>query len=84
MLCSVPCRLLTIAAVIANIALIIGALFIMVNAYGRETYIALLLLVPPVLSIIALRRGPDSEQRKLESAVAKARLRRELADLEKP
>lgn len=83
MFCPFSCRWITIIAIIANIMLLIGAGIILVNAYGRDTYIALLLAVPPALSIMALLRGPDNEQRKLESAVAKARLRRELAELEK-
>ena len=41
----------------------------------------MLLLVPPVLSIMALRTGPDAEERALARQVSKARLRRELADL---
>ena len=82
MFCKTPCRFVGIAAIIANVMLICAVGFIMTQAYGRDVMYALLLAVPPVLSIIALLRGPDAEQRKLESAVAKARLRRELAELE--
>ena len=82
MFCKHSCRYLTLAAIIANVLLICAVGFIMMNAYGRDTIYALLLAVPPLLSIIALKRGPDAEQRKLESEVAKARLRRELAELE--
>jgi hypothetical protein len=82
MSCPGKCRAIVIAAIIANALLIAGALFIASQAYGRDVYFALLLALPPLLSIIALMRGPDSEQRALESAVTKARLRRELADLE--
>lgn len=81
MFCASSCRFIVIVAIIANVLLILGAAYIFLNAYGRDTYIALALAVPPLLSIIALLRGPDRELRRLQDDVAKARLRRELADL---
>lgn len=80
--CPMHCRYLTVAAIIANVLLIGAALFVMANAYGRDIMFAGLLAVPPLLSIIALLKGPDKEQRELERAVAKARLRAELTELE--
>ena len=74
-------RFVIIAAYAANILLILAAGIIAIKAYGDDAYFALLLLVPPVLSIIALRRGPDAEERTLTRQVNKARLRRELAEL---
>lgn len=71
-----------VIAIIANIAMILFTGFLASQAYGRDSYIALLLVIPPVLSIIALCRMPDRETRALERAVAKARLRHELATLE--
>ncbi len=81
MFCASSCRFIVVLAIIANVLLILGAGYIFLNAYGRDTYIALALGVPPLLSIIALLRGPDKELRALETDVAKARLRRELAEL---
>jgi hypothetical protein len=73
--------LMRIVAIIANLLMIALVGFLAAQAYGRDTYLALLLMIPPVLSIIALFRMPDAETRMLEQAVTKARLRRELADL---
>lgn len=57
--------------------------FVLSEAYGpRDMMLAALLGVLPVLAVLALRCGPDKEERTLQSQVNKARLRRELKDLE--
>ncbi len=71
-----------ILAVTANIALIILALVLFNDAHGSDRIVAALLLLPPILSLIALRRGPDKEERKLKSRLRKANLRKELKELE--
>jgi len=76
-------RKLLIAATIANVAMIIAAAVIFLNAYrSTEKLLVALLFLPPVLSILALCRGPDKEERELDQAVRKARLRKELKDLQ--
>ncbi len=69
-------------AIISNIGLIIFAITILVQSYGIERFIALLLFLPPVLSLMALRRGGDKEERELKSRIRKAHLRKELKELE--
>lgn len=76
-------RLLRIAAYLANAVLIIGALILVLEARGMETYLAMLFLVPPVLSLIAIYNGPDIEERRLTRLLNKARMRKELEDLGK-
>lgn len=71
-----------ILAVIANIGLIILALILMNDARGDDRIVAALLLLPPILSILAIRRGPDKEERKLQARIRKANLRKELKELE--
>ncbi len=72
-----------IAAYIASILQLIAVGIIMSQAYGaRDMMMALLLAVPAVLTIAALYRGPDKEERLLQTQVTKARLRKELQDLE--
>lgn len=77
-------RKLLIAATIANVGMIIAAAVIFFSIYGRgfEKMMAALLFLPPVLSILALCKGPDKEERELSEAVRKARLRKELKDLQ--
>lgn len=67
--------------ILSNIIMIIVTLFIIANSYGDEAQAALLLLIAPVLSIIALRKGGDKEERALKSRIRKANLRKELDDL---
>lgn len=76
-------KLLLIAATAANVIMIVVAAFIFFNTYrGMDKLLASLLFVPPVLSILALCKGPDKEERELAEAVRKARLRKELKDLQ--
>lgn len=75
-----PLRLAAYAACILQI-LCAGA--VLSQAYGsRDMLMSVLLAVAPILAIIALRCGPDREERELVSKVNKARLRKELQDLE--
>lgn len=61
---------------------ILVAGYVAANAYSsREAISAFLLVIPPILALVALYGGPDREERKLRSLVAKARLRKELQEL---
>jgi hypothetical protein len=75
-------RFMRYAAYLANLCMIVGAVGLFANAYGREKFIALLLAIPAILSLMALWNYPDLEERRLARQVSKARLRRELLDLE--
>lgn len=76
-------RYIRIAAFVANTGMIVAAAFIFANAYRfDQRLLAALLFLPPVLSICALRNSPDKEERDLAKSVRKARLRRELKDLQ--
>lgn len=68
-------------ALIANIIAIVVLVLIFSNTYGEEKNIALLFLIPPVLSVIAMRRGGDKEERQLKKRIRKAGLRKELKKL---
>lgn len=65
----------------ANVALIIMVFLMVANAYGQNKYIGLLIALPPLLSIIALRKGGDKEERTLKARIRKAQLRKELEEL---
>ncbi len=67
--------------ILANLIMIIVTLFIVANAYGGEARMALILLIPPILSILALRKGGDKEERALKARIRKANLRKELDEL---
>ena len=67
--------------ILANVAMIIETLFIVANSYGGEARMALILLIPPILSILALRKGGDKEERALKARIRKANLRKELDEL---
>ena len=69
--------------VFANIALIVFAIMIYSQTYGREAGLVLLLLIPPVLSLLSLRKGGDKEERTLKKRIRKANLRKELDELKK-
>lgn len=66
-----------------NILLIIASLYFMTQAYGRDVLYCVLLLLPPVFSIMAIKTGPDLEERRLFREVSKARLRAELDQFNK-
>ncbi len=58
-----------------------GVLLIILNTRHSEFFIACLMLIPPILSLIALKEGPDKEERKLARQLRKACLRDELKKL---
>ncbi len=68
---------------LANIGLILTVLFIVQETHGQERLLVALFLLPPVLSLIALRKGGDREERDLKKRIRKAELRKQLKDLEK-
>ncbi len=72
---------LYIITLIANIGLILLALYISQHAYGSEKIFALTLAVPPVLSLIVIRSRGDKEERLLKKRIRKALLRKELDEL---
>ena len=75
-------RILRYAAYTANVLLVFGAIILMLKSYSsRDMLLSALVMVPGILSVIALWEGPDREERKLRRQVAKARLARELRDL---
>lgn len=76
-------RIVYFAALLANIIQIGFSVFLFMEGYGREAMLALLLLFPPLISIAAIHFSPDLEERRLTRKLRKARLRRELADVEK-
>ena len=74
-------RTIRYAAYLVNLLLLAGVFFIFITAYGRDAYFALLLAIPPILSIIALYHGPDIEERRLTRKLNKARMNQELESL---
>jgi len=82
-LCSMKSCIFYYVTILANIAALIGFVILMLNTYGQDKYIALLLCVPPLLSLIALYKGGDREERRLKKRIRKAALRKELDDLKK-
>ncbi|MCB1783244.1 MAG: hypothetical protein KDI13_04555 [Alphaproteobacteria bacterium] len=67
--------------VLANLILIGFILWMFATSYNSDRVLALLFLVPPVLSLMAISRGPDLEERRLINQVRKAQLRKELKEL---
>lgn len=74
-------RILRYAAVLANLIMMICAAILFTETRGPEHLIALLLFIPPILSLLALYSGPDCEERRLQKQVRKATLRKQLKDL---
>lgn len=77
-------RVLYFIAMIANVFAILTLAFILFTEVnrGEEFIIFALCSLPPILSMVALYRLPDFATRQLERDVHKARLRKELKDLE--
>jgi hypothetical protein len=77
-------RVLYFMAMIANVLAVLVLTFVLFTEVnrGEEIIILALCALPPILSIIALYTLPDFAARKLEREVHKARLRKELKDLE--
>ena len=67
--------------ILVNVSAIAFFVFLYTTSYGEERIFALLLVVPPFLSIIALRKGGDKEERMLKKRIRKAQLRKELEEL---
>lgn len=76
-------RIIYFAALLVNILQIGFAVFLFWQGYGREEALALLLVIPPAISIAAIHFSPDHEERRLTRKLRKARLRRELEEIEK-
>ncbi|MFP4097583.1 MAG: hypothetical protein ACLFP8_01460 [Alphaproteobacteria bacterium] len=82
--CSFPWRgscAVRILAYVANIAMIVFAAFIVKESYGDQQLLAMLFFIPPVLSIWALRKQGDREERDLKKRIRKAQLRKNLKSL---
>jgi hypothetical protein len=69
-----------VLAVLSNLILMAVIFIISLEAHGTEQYMVLLFWIPPILSIIAMRRH-DKEERALKKRIRKAHLRKELAEL---
>ncbi len=67
--------------ILANLGLIIFTFGLYSQSYGSNAVLIFLLLIPPVLSILALRKRGDKEERELKVRIRKASLRKELDDL---
>lgn len=75
-------RFIRYAAYFVNAALVIFILAVVFNTNNsRDRMLAFAVLLVPVVSICALKSGPDCEERKLQREVNKACLRAELAKL---
>ncbi len=70
-------------ALLANICLLVFSLYTFATGYSNDRLAALLLAVPAVFSLWALKTGPDCEERKLARDLNKARMKKELQDLGK-
>jgi len=66
---------------VANLMLIIFTFGLYLQSYSSNAALIFLLLIPPVLSIIALRKCGDKEERALKVRIRKAALRKELDEL---
>lgn len=67
--------------IFANLAVIVIILFFASQAYGSEARIALMFLIPPILSLKSLSKKGDKEERELKKRIRKANLRKELGEL---
>ena len=67
--------------ILVNCVMIGAILLLAADSYGDEAQIILLFLIPPVLSLIALYKGGDKEERALKKRIRKANLRKELEGL---
>lgn len=76
-------KIIHYVACVANILLLLFAIYTFLTGYGDNRFFAALLTIPPILSIFAMRLGPDLEERKLTHELNKARMRKELQDLRK-
>ena len=74
-------RIILYTAYTANILLLIAVFIMAGEAYGKDVYLIMLIGVPPLISLFALRRGPDAVERRLEKTVRKTRLKNELKEM---
>ena len=70
-------------AILANLLQIVAVFFIYSHSYGQKAGLVLLMAVPAIISIVVIRSGPDYEERKLSRTLRKARIRKELSEIEK-
>lgn len=75
-------KIIIIAAILANLALIAFALILTSKGHGSDARMAWLFLIPSVLSLLAILQMEDTETRRLKKQVRKASLRKELKELE--
>lgn len=69
-------------AILCNLGLVGFAAFLFVNTWGPEKLLSLLILIPAILSLMAIIQGPDLEERKLNRRLRKAQTRKALKELE--
>ena len=74
-------KLVFYGAYIVNIVMLIALIALLLEAYGEDQLYILLMFIPPILSLFALHKGPDLEERKLTKLLNKARMRDELQKL---
>ncbi len=74
-------KVLLALAITANTAQFLLAAVLCFNAYGKDVYVALLLMAVPVITFVAWRFGFDAEEHTLARLVRKARLKKELEEL---
>lgn len=75
-------KIIYFAAVLANLILIVVALYIATFSYGSDARLALLFAIPPALSLLAILQTGGIEERRLVKQVRKATLRKQLKELE--
>ena len=78
-------RFIYYAAMVVNVLAVLIVAFVIVAEANRTEEIMILALcfLPPVLAISAIFSAPDLEERKLERAVKKTQLKKELEKLQK-
>lgn len=75
-------KIIYFSAVLTNVLLIVFALYIGMFEHGSDAKIALLFVIPPILSIVAISQNGGIEVRRLKCQVQKAELRKKLKELE--
>lgn len=68
-------------AILANAGMIVFALSLIFTAYGDDRVWGVMILVPPLLSLLALSCQGDLEERRLKKRLRKAQLKKQLDDL---
>jgi hypothetical protein len=69
-------------SLITSTTLLAYALYLFLLGYSSERVVGILLMVPTVSTLLILSMGPDIEERILARRLNKARMRKELQDLE--